>query len=130
MPHWMWPLMIVLVVMDATIVFVVMRRRMAVSMKEAGVDFARIHQVGRLVNERLVAHMQSSWSGQPSDLPEALRGAVEITRRTAAENAITLDDATLRLVVTSVVCVKKLVSRGEVTRAFKVLDGTSRTAAA
>jgi len=60
MPHWIWPTMIALVVMDTVVAFVILLRRFSASMVHDGsVDFARVHQVGKMVNDRLVAHMQS-----------------------------------------------------------------------
>jgi ABC-type branched-subunit amino acid transport system ATPase component len=129
MPNWIWPLMLGLVVLDALVVFVFLRRRMAATFESAGIDFARIHQVGRLVDERLAAHMQSSWSGQSADLPQALRRAMEIARGIAGEHAIVLDEPSLRLVVTGAVCGRKLASRGQVARAFAVLDAQNSAAA-
>jgi hypothetical protein len=131
MPHWIWPTMIALVVMDTTVAFFILRRRWKqATASGGGIDFARVHQVGKLVNDRIVAYLQSSWNGQASELPEALRRAVEMARGHAAENGITLDDSGLRLVVTSIVVVHKIASRGQVARAFKALDAGTRTAAA
>jgi hypothetical protein len=131
MPHWIWPTMIALVVMDTLVAFLILRRRWNASVAQGGaIDFARVHQVGRIVNDRLVAHMQSSWNGHASELPEALRRAVEITRRLAAENSMTLDEGGVRLVVTSIVVVHKLATRGQVAQAFKMLDAGGKTAAA
>ena len=131
MPHWIWPTMIALVVMDTTVAFVILRRRWKkTTASSGGIDFARVHQVGKLVNDRIVAYLQSSWNGQANELPEALRRAVEMTREHAAGNGITLDDSGLRLVVTSIAVVHKIASRGQVARAFKALDAGNRTAAA
>ena len=131
MPHWIWPTMIALVVMDTLVAFVILRGRFKASLANGGgVDFARVHQVGRIVNDRLVAHMQSSWNGATAELPEALRRAVEIARDAAGANGITLDESGLRLVVSSIVVVHKLASRRAVARAFKTLDGAGNVAAA
>jgi len=131
MPHWIWPTMIALVVMDTAVAFVILRRRWEkVTASGGGIDFARVHQVGKLVNDRIVAYLQSSWNGQANELPEALRRAVEMTSGHAAQNGITLDESGLRLVVTSIAVVHKIASRGQVARAFKVLDAGNRTAAA
>ena len=130
MPHWIWPTMIALVVMDTVVAFVIVRRRFRASVAAGGVDFARVHQVGKIVNDRLVAHMQSAWNGTSAELPEALRRAVEITGGVASDNGITLDESGLRLVVTSIVVVHKLASRRAVARAFKALDADAKHAAA
>jgi len=131
MPHWIWPTMIALVVIDTVVAFVIVRRRFSASVVHDGsVDSARVHQVGKMVNDRLVAHMQSSWNGANAELPEALRRSVEITRGVAGDSGITLDEAGLRLVVTSIVVVHKLASRRAVARAFKSLDAETKHAAA
>ena len=129
MPHWMWFLIAVMVVVAAAVLVVLLRRRGASALTAGTLDFARVHQLARAVESRLVEHMQAAWSGRSEDLPQALRGALEIARRTAHEQLVPLDETGLRLVVTTTVCGHKLASRAEVARALASLDAGGRSAA-
>ena len=129
MPQWMALLIGVMVVVDVAVVVLLLRRRSRPALGPAAVDFARIHQLTRAAEERIVGHFQASYSGSPDQLPEALRGAIEIARRTASEQLMPLDDEGLRLVVTTTVTAHKFASRADVARALAALDQARRPAA-
>ena len=129
MPQWMALLIAVMVVVDIAVLVLLLRRRAKPALGRAAVDFARIHQLTRAAEERIVGHLQANYGGNPAQLPEALRGAVEIARTTAGEQLMPLDNDGLRLVVTTTVCAHKFASRAEVAKAFATLEPAGRSAA-
>ena len=128
MPDWLWIAIAVMVAVDAAVLVVLLRRRRAVALTRGTLDFARVHQLTKAVESRLLDHMQARYDGRAEHLPAALQGALEIARRTAHEQLVPLDEAGLRLVVTTTVCGHKLASRAEVARALASLDAGGRAA--
>ena len=129
MPQWMALLIAVMVVVDIAVLVVLLRRRAKPALGRAAVDFARIHQLTRAAEERIVGHLQANYGGNTDQLPGVLQGAIEIARRTASEQLMPLDDEGLRLVVTTTVCAHKFASRAEVAKAFATLEPAGRSAA-
>jgi hypothetical protein len=76
-----------------------------------------------------VGYLESNYRGNAEQLPDALRGAIEIARQTAREQLVPLDDEGLRLVVTTTVCAHKFANRGDVVKALATLVPESRPAA-
>lgn len=128
MPQWMGLLIVVMVVVDVAVLVLIFRRRGKPALGQAAVDFARIHQLTRAAEERMVGHFEASYSGNPEQLPEALREAVEIARQTARDQLVPLDDEGLRLVVTATVTAHKFATRAEVAKAFASLPQNSAAA--
>jgi len=128
-PQWMALLIAVMVVVDIAVLVLLLRRRARPALGQAAVDFARIHQLTRAAEERIVGHFQTNYSGTVDQLPESLRRAIEIARQTASEQLMPLDNEGLRLVVTTTVCAHKFASRAEVAKAFAALESARRSAA-
>jgi len=124
-PQWMGLLIVVMLVVDVAVLVLILRRRGKPALGQAVVDFARIHQLTRAAEERMVGHFEASYGGNPDQLPEALRGAVEIARQIAREQLVPLDEDGLRLVVTATVTAHKFASRAEVAKAFANLGPSS-----
>lgn len=129
MPQWMGLLIVMMVAVDVAVLLLILRRRSKPALGQATVDFARIHQLTRAAEERMVDYLAENYSGNAEQLPVALRGAIEIARQTAREQLVPLDDEGLRLVVTTTVCAHKFASRAEVTKALATLVPTARPAA-
>ncbi len=129
MPQWMGLLIVIMLVVDVAVLILILRRRRKPALGQAAVDFARIHQLTRASEERVVGHFEASYGGRPEQLPEALRGAVEIARQTAHEQLVPLDEEGLRLVVTAIVTARKFAIRADVAKAFASLAPANRSAA-
>lgn len=129
MPRWMGLLIVIMLVVDVGVLFLILRRRSRPALGQAAVDFARIHQLTRASEERIVGHFEASYGGRPEQLPEALGGAIEIARQIARDQLVPLDEEGLRLVVTATVTARKFASRAEVAKAFAALAPASHSAA-
>jgi hypothetical protein len=128
-PHWLGFLIVVMVVVDVAVVLLILRRRGRPALGQAAVDFARIHQLTRASEERMVGYLEANYSRRPDQLPQALQGALDIARQTAREQLVPLDEDGLRLVVTTIVCARKIASRAEVAKALATLPAAGQTAA-
>jgi hypothetical protein len=128
-PHWLAFLIVVMVVVDVVVVLLFLRRRRRPALGQATVDFARIHQLTRASEERMVGYFEANYSGRADQLPQALNGAVEIARQTAREQLVPLDEEALRLVVTTIVTARRIASRAEVAKAFAALPVADLSAA-
>jgi len=122
-------LIVMMVAVDVAVLLLILRRRSKPALGQATVDFARIHQLTRAAEERMVDYLAENYSGNAEQLPVALRGAIEIARQTAREQLVPLDDEGLRLVVTTTVCAHKIASRADVAKALATLVPAARPAA-
>jgi hypothetical protein len=120
---------VMMVAVDVAVLLLILRRRSKPALGQATVDFARIHQLTRAAEERMVDYIHANYSGNAEQLPGALGGAIEIARQTAREQLVPLDDEGLRLVVTTTVCAHKFASRAEVAKALTALVPSARPAA-
>jgi len=64
-PQWMALLIAVMVVVDIAVLALLLRRRARPALGPAAVDFARIHQLTRAAEERIVGHLQANYGGAP-----------------------------------------------------------------
>ena len=71
MPQWMALLIGVMVVVDIAVLVLLIKRRKKPALGRAAVDFARIHQLTRAAEERIVRHLHAHYGGNADQLPEA-----------------------------------------------------------
>jgi hypothetical protein len=131
MPPWLWPLILLLILSDVFVILFLLNRRARLALGGSGgdprLDIARLRRLGEKAQERIVRHMESSYSGNVEDLPRALEGALAIARQIAQEELITLDDHGLRVMVTASVCGRHLAPRDAVVRALAKLPAQAGT---
>jgi hypothetical protein len=112
---WFWFLIAVTVVIDAIVITLVLRHRM----RNAGVDFARLAKLTKLIHEATGEHMRANYSGNLEQLPSALESLMPVVSSVIQHGGHTLDDDTLRLLVITSVTQHRFAPRADVQRAME-----------
>lgn len=118
MPVWFWVVVAASVVGEVVALWIVLQRVRAGQGVLADLDFGALREVSEAVDQCVTEHMQSSYGGDPAQLPEALRTLLPKVREVVRVSGITLDERGVRLLLTNAVAGHRLARRGEVLRAL------------
>ena len=126
MPEWLWIAVVAMFVVDAVVLMLVIRQRA----KSAGFDLAKLHEMSKLVHERIGEHLRANYSGNVDDLPRALRGLMPVVEQTLRGHGQQWDDTTLRQLVTMSVAGHRFATRKQVEDAMTELQRSPEARAA
>jgi len=126
MPEWLWLAVVAMFVVDAVVLVLVIRQRA----KRAGFDLAKMHEMSKLVHERIGEHLRANYSGNVDDLPRALSGLMPVVEQTLHGHGQQWDDTTLRQLVTLSVTGHRFATRKQVESAMADLPKSQEAQAA
>jgi hypothetical protein len=126
MPEWLWMAVVAMFVVDAVVLVLVMKQRA----QRTGFDLGKLHEMSKLVHDRIGEHLRANYSGNVDDLPRALRGLMPVVEQTLRGHGQQWDDATVRQLVTMSVAGHRFATRKQVEQAMTELDRTPEAQAA
>lgn len=114
-------LILLFVVVDAIVVYVVLSRAVAKNGGSLlkGIDLRRIAGFSKEMHERVGTWLQANYSGDPSQLPQAMTGLMAMARSRAQEQGLALDDDALRKLVETSVLQHRVAKPDEIREAFR-----------
>jgi hypothetical protein len=99
MTAWIVLFVIVDVVVMVLVLRQVLRSRGIGALGVSGVDLGALGRFATALHQEAGRYLQANYSGDPAQLPQALRGLTEIARARATEQGLALDDEVLRKLV-------------------------------
>jgi len=130
MPSWFWIVLAVSVVGEVLAVWIVLQRVRAKQGGLADLDLGALRELSSGIDQCVTEHMASTFAGDPSQLPEALRTLLPKVREVVSASGIELDERATRLLVTNAVAGHKLGRRSEVLRALDAIPAPEQADAA
>ena len=121
------PTMIVLfVILDVIILALVLRRFVKVkgslNVSFQGLDFRQLSRFAKDMHAETERYLQSNYSGDPRQLPDAMQGLLSLARSRAEQEGLALDAAMLKQLVAA------LVRKHRVAKAEEIRSALDRAA--
>lgn len=117
MQSWIIPLVVVVVVFDAVLLWWIFTKRRLAAL--GGMTFLEFRMVSTVMGAAIRDHMQANYSGNPADLPEVLPDLLGRVQSRLMEKGVRLERPMLKRVVAQMITIHKLADPREVENAMK-----------